>query len=133
MARLNIILLLGMIMTLFATQASAKTEAQWATYRSKCLRKDSRIVAAIDRFCTRDIHVPSTFPGIKFDDNNRVMVKPNQGCMNDGRLKWSNPVWIPQYWCTRQFWKVCAQGNAKGRGYQYFGARKCQQFVITDR
>lgn len=138
MARIPILFLLGLLCTLLALAplSAAESEAQWFDYKRRCILKPSgrNIIGAIDRLCAHDLHVPGNRArfGEKFDKMNRVAILPNSQCLRDGRMKDSDRIWVPQYWCVRQFWKTCAEGNAKGRAWRFFGGKGCQYFGITD-
>lgn len=129
------LLIAALCTLLFAVPAVAESEWDWTLYKYSCLKKDWRIVNAIDALCKKNLHMPGADAsiGVSFDGGrNKVTVSAAPPCWNDGRINLNSNVWIPQYWCERQFWKTCAQGNAQGRGYQVFGARKCQTFWISD-
>ncbi|KAG9568050.1 hypothetical protein KCU71_g2949, partial [Aureobasidium melanogenum] len=119
---------------LFVTPILAYSEIDYQVMHFSCIKKDWRIANAIDNLCNKNIHMPGwdASNGVTFDGHNKVAVLVNPPCWGDGRINSNSNVWIPQYWCQRQFWQVCAQGNAQGRGVQVFGARKCQSFWITD-
>ncbi|KAI4715455.1 hypothetical protein E4T48_08376 [Aureobasidium sp. EXF-10727] len=129
-----VLLLVALCTLLFVTPILAESEIDWQMARYSCLRKDARIVNAIDRLCNKNLHIPGSTAqlGEHFDNKNIVAVLVNPMCWTDGRINAQSNVWIPKYWCERQFWKVCAQGNGAGRGNQMFGGRGCQSFWITD-
>ncbi|THY54215.1 hypothetical protein D6C98_04619 [Aureobasidium pullulans] len=136
MARLFITIsfILSLCVLLFTTSSLAETDREWAQYQAQCQYKYPTINPAIDLLCSRNLHLPGVVASIgqNFDRTNKVAIVPNPQCLKDGRMNQNSNVWIPEYWCKRQFWKVCAQGNDRGRGQQIFGGRGCQQFYISD-
>ncbi|KAI4723955.1 hypothetical protein E4T49_08316 [Aureobasidium sp. EXF-10728] len=125
-----VLLLVAFCTLLFTTPILAENEIDWQMARFSCLKKDARIVSAIDRLCNKNLHIPGSTAqlGEHFDNKNIVAVLVNPMCWIDGRINAQSNVWIPKYWCERQFWK----GNGAGRGNQIFGGRGCQSFWITD-
>jgi hypothetical protein len=129
------LLLLTLCTLLLTTPTQAYSEWDYTVMKYSCMKKDWRIVNAIDALCRKNIHMPGADAsmGVSFDGGrNKVTVSAYPMCWSDGRINANSNVWIPQYWCERQFWQVCAQGNGKGRGHQIFGARHCQSFWISD-
>jgi hypothetical protein len=129
------LLIAALCALLFTAPVTAYNENDYTVMKFVCLKKDWRIVNAIDALCRKNIHMPGVDAsmGVSFDGGrNKVTVSAVPSCWNDGRINANSNVWIPQYWCERQFWQTCAQGNAQGRGYQVFGARRCQTFWISD-
>ncbi|KAI5201621.1 hypothetical protein E4T39_05173 [Aureobasidium subglaciale] len=119
---------------LFTHPVIAESEIDWQKYRLQCHVKDFRILQATERLCSRNLHVPSGVGqvGEAYDRNQRLYVIPNTRCLMDGRMNSKSNVWVPKYWCERQFWKTCAQGGPKGRGSQIFGGKGCQKFLISN-
>jgi hypothetical protein len=139
MARFNapILLFISLCCLLFTVPVMSEMEAQWQAYRIGCqVKTGNGILNAIDRFCKKNLHVPSNQAdfGEVFQSKPRniISIYGDQKCFDDGRMNDNSNVWVPQYWCERQFWKVCAYGNNKGRGNMNFGGRGCQVFDITD-
>ncbi|KAG9684897.1 hypothetical protein KCU81_g2789, partial [Aureobasidium melanogenum] len=127
-------LLAALCTFLFVIPTLAYSEIDYQVMHFSCIKKDWRIANAIDQICAKNLHMPGwdASMGVTFDGHNKVAVLVNPPCWGDGRINSNSNVWIPQYWCQRQFWQVCAQGSPQGRGVQVFGARKCQSFWITD-
>ena len=131
----SILLLASLCLLLLTTPTLADTEFDFQNHRYKCQRKSGAIMDAIARHCRKDLHMPTGIArlGESFDGGtNVVSIAAKPACWMDGRVNDQTRVWIPEYWCTRQFWKVCSQGDSRGRGTQIFGGKGCQMFTITD-
>jgi hypothetical protein len=129
------LLLLTLCTLLLTTPTHAYSEWDYTVMKYSCVKKDWRIVNAISALCSKNLHMPGADAsmGVSFDGGrNKVTVSAYPPCWSDGRINANSNVWIPQYWCERQFWQTCLQGNAKGRGHEIFGQRGCQSFWISD-
>jgi hypothetical protein len=116
------LLLLTLCTLLLTTSTQAYSEWDYTVMKYSCMKKDWRIVNAIDALCRKNIHMPGADAsmGVSFDgDRNKVTVSTYPVCWSDGRINANSNVWIPSI-------------GVRGRGHQIFGARHCQSFWISD-
>ncbi|KAI4801370.1 hypothetical protein E4T44_11334 [Aureobasidium sp. EXF-8845] len=79
-------ILLVAFCALFAAPVIAETEWDWTLYKFSCLKKDWRIVNAIDALCNKNIHMPGADAsmGVSFDGGrNSVSVSAAPQCWSD--------------------------------------------------
>jgi hypothetical protein len=108
-----------LLLPLFTTLVAADPNQQ------KCAHDHPRLAQTIAQFCNvpgNNLMVPSVYAnnGRATSNHGKFHVMISSNC---------NPqMWVPQYWCEKQFYEICAEFD--GIGNKRYGPGGCQLFNI---